>query len=104
MFIVRTMNKGYHIDDRLKITVVMNPDKEFYRLQLLFENEYGKDRTFITGHYNTRKDAEFARDFWTNMIMDKRNDNIPFELSYMENVIEKAIEALHMIMQRERTA
>lgn len=104
MFIVRTMNKEYHIDDRLKITVVMNPDKELYRLQLLFENEYGKDRTFITGHYNTHKDAEFARNFWTNMIRDKRNDNIPFELSYMENVIEKAIEALHMIIEKERTA
>ena len=104
MFIVRTMNKEYHIDDRLKISVVMNPDKEFYRLQLLFENEYGKDRTFITGHYNTHKDAEFARNFWTNMIRDKRNDNIPFELSYMENVIEKAIEALHMIIERERIA
>lgn len=104
MFIVRTMNKEYHIDDRLKITVVMNPDREFYRLQLLFENEYGKDRTFITGHYNTHKDAEFARDFWSNMIRDERNDNIPFELDYMENVIEKAIEALHMIMQRERIA
>lgn len=104
MFIVRTMNKEYHIDDRLKVTVVMNPDKEFYRLQLLFENEYGKDRTFITGHYNTHKDAEFAMDFWTNMIRDKRNDNIPFELSYMENVIEKAIEALHMITEKERTA
>lgn len=104
MFIVRTMNKEYHIDDRLKISVVMNPDKEFYRLQLLFENEYGKDRTFITGHYNTHKDAEFAKNFWTNMIRDKRNDNIPFELSYMENVIEKAIEALHMIIERERIA
>ena len=104
MFIVRTMNKEYHIDDRLKITVVMNPDKEFYRLRLLFENEYGKDHTFITGQYNTRKDAEFARDFWTNMIRDKRNDNIPFELSYMENVIGKAIEALHMMKERERTA
>lgn len=104
MFIVRTMNKEYHIDDRLKISVVMNPDKEFYRLQLLFENEYGKDRTFITGHYNTHKDAEFARDFWTNMIRDKRNDNIPFELDHMEKVIEKAIEALHMITERERTA
>lgn len=98
------MNKEYHIDDRLKISVVMNPDKEFYRLQLLFENEYGKDRTFITGHYNTHKDAEFARDFWTNMIRDKRNDNIPFELDHMEKVIEKAIEALHMITERERTA
>ena len=104
MFIVRTSDKEYHIDDRLKITIVMNQDREFYRLQLLFENEYGKDRTFITGHYNTHKDAEFARDFWTNMIRDKRNDNIPFELSYMEQVIEKAIEALHMIIQRERTA
>lgn len=104
MFIVRTRNKEYHIDDRLKISVVMNPDRKFYRLQLLFENEYGKDRTFITGHYNARKDAEFAKDFWTNMIRDERNDNIPFELDYMEQVIEKAIEALHMIMQRERTA
>lgn len=104
MFIVRTMNKEFHIEDRIQITISMNPDKEFYRLQLLFENEYGKDRTFITGHYNTHKDAEFARNFWTNMIRDKRNDNIPFELSYMENVIEKAIEALHMITEKERTA
>lgn len=104
MFIVRTMNKEYHIDDRLKISVVMNPDREFYRLQLLFENEYGKDRTFITGHYNTHKDAEFARNFWTNMIRDKRNDNTTVELDYMENVIEKAIEALHMIIEKERTA
>lgn len=104
MFIVRTMNKEYHIDDRLKISVVMNPDKEFYRLQLLFENEYGKDRTFITGHYNTHKDAEFARNFWTNMIRDKRNDNTTVELDYMEKVIEKAIEALHTIIEKERTA
>ena len=104
MFIVRTAEKEFHIDDRLKITVVMNPDRKFYKLQLLFENEYGKDRTFITGQYNTRKDAEFARDFWTNMVRDERNDNIPIELDYMENVIEKAIEALPTMIERERTA
>ena len=104
MFIVRTAEKEFHIDDRLKITVVMSPGREFYRLQLLFENEYGKDRTFITGKYNTRKDAEFAGDFWTNMVRDERNDNIPIELDYMENVIEKAIEVLHMMKEKERTA
>jgi len=103
MFIVKTTEKEYHIEDRIQLTVVMNPDRKFYRVQLLFEDEYGKDRTFISGNYQTHKDARFAKEFWYHMIMDERNDNIPFELDYMEKVIEQALEVLHTVIEKEMT-
>lgn len=96
MFIVKTQNKEYHIDDRVQITISQSQDKEFYRLQLLFENEYGKDDAFLTENYQTHRQAEFAKKLWLAYIRSEEFENMPIELE----IIEKAIDLAYRVIER----